>query len=257
MIRWFSLPIGTIYALCALGAQPDITIVHDSPEPILVLARFLDGHGHKTALEDQGRFRAHMNSIRPRAIFMYVHQKLDDDIEASLISYAENGGRLIVLHHGLASGRMKNKRWMEFLGVRIEPREAPIHAWDVIRCDFQLVQLNSRSPITTRGVHYPSTTSYTSSDEPSAEREFPVLTLPQTELFWNQLFTDGRRKTVLFGMKGSVGGKTYMQDRAGWMMPVGRGHVLYFMPGHWPRDFENQGYAQILLNAVECKLPAN
>ncbi|MEN6535266.1 MAG: ThuA domain-containing protein [Bryobacteraceae bacterium] len=254
MIRRFLLPLTV---LCASAAQPDVFIVQDTPEPILVLSRFLEAHGHKTAVEDQSHFRAHMKTVKPRAIFMYLHHTMDDDIEASLISYAENGGRLIVLHHGIASGRMKNKRWMEFLGVRIESREAPVYSWDVIRCDFELIQLNSRSPITTRGVHYPGTTSYTPSDEPSAEGKFPVLTLPQTELFWNQVFTDGRRKTVLFGMKGVTGGKTYMQDRAGWMMPVGKGHVLYFMPGHSPRDFENPGYAQILLNAVECELPAN
>jgi len=246
-----------ITVACALAAQPDIYVVHDSPEPILVLARFLDAHGHKTAVEDQARFRAHMTTIKPRAIFMYVHQTLHDDVEDALISYAEHGGRLIVLHHGIASGRMKNKRWMEFLGVRIEPREAPIHAWDVLRCNYELVQLSTRSPITTRGVRYRNTTEYIPSDEPSAMGRFPVITLPKTELFWNHVFTDGRRKTVLFGMKGTVNGKLYMQDRAGWIMPVKKGHVLYFMPGHWPRDFENPQYAQILLNAVECPLPEN
>ena len=75
--------------------------------------------------------------------------------------------------------------------------------------------------------------------------------LPDTELFLNQMFTDGRRKTVLFGMKGVIAGKTYMQDRAAWTMPTGTGLVFYFQPGHFARDFQNRTYAQILLNAVE------
>ncbi len=37
-----------------------------------------------------------------------------------------------------------------------------------------------------------------------------ALELPDTELFLNQTFTDGRRKTVLFGMKRIIAGKTYM-----------------------------------------------
>ncbi len=37
-------------------------------------------------------------------------------------------------------------------------------------------------------------------------------------------------------------------------MPARKGLILCFVPGYWPRDFENPQYAQILLSAVECAL---
>jgi trehalose utilization protein len=44
-----------------------------------------------------------------------------------------------------------------------------------------------------------------------------------------------------------------MQDRAGWMMPAGRGWIFYFQPGHNARDFEHPSFLQILVNAIEWK----
>lgn len=64
------------------------------------------------------------------------------------------------------------------------------------------------------------------------------------------MFTDGRKKTVLFGLKATADGRTYRQDRGGWMLPAGKGHVFYFQPGHHARDFEHPGYIQILVNAI-------
>ena len=46
-----------------------------------------------------------------------------------------------------------------------------------------------------------------------------------------------------------VTGKTYMQDRAGWVKPVGKGWLVYLMPGHRKSDFENPAYGRIVLNA--------
>ncbi|MGH9629157.1 MAG: ThuA domain-containing protein [Bryobacteraceae bacterium] len=52
-------------------------------------------------------------------------------------------------------------------------------------------------------------------------------------------------------MKGEIEGMTIMQDRAGWVMQAGKGHVFYFQPGHFARDLENPAYSQILMNAIE------
>lgn len=43
---------------------------------------------------------------------------------------------------------------------------------------------------------------------------------------------------------------TYMQDIAGWVKPEKSGRVVYLMPGHSQKDFENPVYSQIVINAV-------
>jgi hypothetical protein len=182
---------------------------------------------------------------------MYIHDEFDPDIERSLIEWTERGGRLVVLHHGMASAKMRSSLWPGFLGVQILPRDHPVHPWKVYRGTFQVVNLRPDHWVTSHKVQWPKRTRYTPSDNPSAEQELASFDLPDTELFHNQLFTDGRRKRVLLGMKGDVEGRTLMQDRAGWMMPAGKGHVFYFQPGHNAKDFENAAFLQMIVNAVE------
>lgn len=246
-----TLPLLFAFALAA-GAAPKIYLVHDEAAPMERLAAYLTRSGHPASAEDQPAFKRHMRSLRPEAVFMYVHGDFDPDIEDYLIEYAQRGGRLIVLHHGMASGKMRSRRWMPFLGVRIVTAPDP-NQWAVLRGDFHLVNLNPGHYVTAHQVRYPETVAYTPSDAPSAEQNLPSIRIPDTEIFLNQIFTDGRAKTVLFGFKAEVGGRIHMQDRAGWLMPAGRGHVFYFQPGHQARDFDHPVYARILLNAVEWK----
>lgn len=217
------------------------------------LAVALRKRGYDVRLEEQQPFRAHMQSLRAKALFMYVHNTFDEDVERAVIDWTRNGGRLIVLHHGMASGRMRNRHWPGFLGVRILARDDPQYPWKVYRGAFQVVNLQPDHWITSHGVQWPEKTEYTSSDTPSAPQFLPSFTLPNTELFHNQLFTDGRRKTVLLGMKGEVEGRTLMQDRAGWVAPSGTGWVVYFQMGHEARDFENSSYLQMIVNTIEWK----
>jgi type 1 glutamine amidotransferase len=53
--------------------------------------------------------------------------------------------------------------------------------------------------------------------------------------------------------KDEASGTTYMQDRAGWVKPAGKGWIIYLMPGHRKSDFENEAYGRIVLNAVIWK----
>lgn len=238
-------------------AQTKVYAVHDTPEPMEALRGSLARLGIQVILEDQKSFARHMASLHPSAVFMYIHNEFDPAVEDFLISYAERGGRLIVLHHGMASGKMRSKRWPEFLGVRILPRDDPRFPWKVLRGNYLLVNLRSDHWITKHGVSYPKTIDYTPSDAPSISQQLPAIELPDTELFHNQLFTDGRRKTVLLGMKGEVDGQTVMQDRGGWTMPAGKGWVFYFQPGHFARDFEEPNYARILANTIQWKPSAS
>jgi hypothetical protein len=153
----------------------------------------------------------------------------------------------------MASGKMRNRHWPGFLGVRILARDDAQYPWKVFRGTFQVVNLQPDHWITTNRVEWPKKAQYTSSDSPSISQTLPSFDLPDTELFHNQLFTDGRRKTVLLGMKGEVEGRTIMQDRAGWILPAGKGWVIYFQMGHEARDFESPPYVQMIVNAIEWK----
>lgn len=234
----------------AAWPQPRVYLVHDDPEPVAALAAHLERNGYAVSVEDQAAFRRHMRAISPAAVFMYVHGDFDSGIENFLIRYAEEGGRLIVLHHGAASGKMRCKRWMPFLGLTIRPANACTHPWKVVRGNYSVVNLHPSHYVTTHKADYPQRVSYTPSDAPSAGQQLPAFELTDTEAFVNQVFTDGRRKTVLLGIQGTDNGRPYTQDRAGWLIETGKGHVFYFQPGHTRADFENPSYAQILLNAV-------
>lgn len=237
-------------ASAGMTAQ-SVYIVQDTPGPAKALAQKLDAAGYKTSVEDQPTFASHMHSLGPpKAIFMYVHNTFDPKIEDFLISYAENGGRLIVVHHGMASAKMKNQKWPGFLGVRILPKDAPVNAWAVAMGRFDLVNLAPGHWVTTHNVTWPKTVAYTPSDSPSVEQQLPAISF-ETEIYYNLLFTDGRRKTVLFGMRAEADGKVAMQDRGGWMMPAGRGWVFYLQPGHYARDLQDPNFFQIIVNTIE------
>lgn len=236
-------------AACMLPAQP-VYIVHDDAPPMEALAAGFRRHGLDVRLEDQKTYLAAAENRPARAILMYVHGAFDPAAERRLIDYAERGGRLIVVHHGAASGKTASAQWLPFLGLKILPRNAPEHGWNVLRGEFQVVNLNPRHYVTSHGVVWDRRISYTPSDGPSAAQTLPAIVLPGTEAFLNQLFTDGRRKTVLLGMQAVADGKEYTQDRAGWLLPAGKGYVFYFQAGHQAADFEHPGYARILLNSV-------
>jgi type 1 glutamine amidotransferase len=60
---------------------------------------------------------------------------------------------------------------------------------------------------------------------------------------------------LLMGLKytDAKTGTTYTQDRSGWVKPAGKGWVIYLMPGHTQKDFENPAYGRIVLNAIIWK----
>ncbi len=49
-------------------------------------------------------------------VFMYVHKPLLVNTENALINYTTDGGSLSVLHHGIASAKMENPKWLDFSG---------------------------------------------------------------------------------------------------------------------------------------------
>jgi type 1 glutamine amidotransferase len=110
--------------------------------------------------------------------------------------------------------------------------------------------------ITSHNVKYELKERYKRSDTDAPEREYPSFVLRGGEVFLNHEFTDGKEKTVLMGFKWTdeKTGRTWMQDRAGWLKRAGKGWVIYLQPGHAVSDLESPVYSQIVLNAFDAKL---
>jgi type 1 glutamine amidotransferase len=105
----------------------------------------------------------------------------------------------------------------------------------------------------TNQVHYPGSIAYTSTNAPGKGESLPGFTLEHSEVYLNHVHSGPR--TLLMGLKFTdpKTGATYMQDRAGWIKPAGKGTLIYLMPGHTTKDFENPAYGRIVLNAVIYK----
>src|SRR5438128_2615196 len=88
-------------------------------------------------------------------LVVYIHGNLDEKAERAFIDYANGGGRLILLHHSISSGKRRNPDWFPFLGISLPqgaPSEGGYHyagsvAWDV-------VNLAPQHPVTSTGVRY-------------------------------------------------------------------------------------------------------
>jgi len=210
------MPLGA-GSLNAAGKEAGrILIVADERPPMDTLADFLRMEGgfeityaeQDAVAEDLGTYRA---------VFMYIHGAMKPRTERILIDYALGGGRLIVLHHGIASARVNNPEWLKMAGIWLNPRNHPTAPWRVIgNTTHTIVNLQPDHYITSHRVQWPQTIEYTPSDAPSVAQKLPAIALADTEVFLNQHFTDGRAKTVLLGFHcvDPATGEVFMQDRS-------------------------------------------
>jgi len=230
-----------------------LLIVADEWKPMEALGAFLRARGtYEVECVEQDALPPALSSYA--AIFMYIHGRMHRPCEKALVAYAEGGGRLIILHHGVASARLQNPDWLRLTGIHIPPRDHPTHPWRVIgNTTHTLVNLAPGHYITTHKVTYGREVEYASPERPDLRGTFPAIDLKKTEVFLNQQFTDGNAKTVLFGFRCTDGGKVIMQDRSGWYKPAGKGWVFYLQPGHCESDFKNPNYCQIILNCLTWK----
>lgn len=232
-------------------ADASVLIVADEWEPMAVLTEHLQTAAQYQvhSIEQTG---PDLDLAQFEAVFVYVHRPLEAHVEDALIDYALDGGRLIVLHHAIASAKVNNPKWLDFLGIYIAPRDDPDYPWRVVNGTHTVVNLQPNHYITTHGVTYDRTVEYQPLDTPSIPHSYPAFDLPETEVFLNQHFTDGREKTVLFGFQiaDPDTGHVYMQDRSGWYKRAGQGWIFYLQPGHADSDFQNANFAQIVLNCL-------
>ncbi len=250
-------PVGQLGAAVATLSDK-ILIVHDELPQMEILARFLreDG-GLDVTVVEQSSLPEDWSAYR--AAIAYIHRVLEVPAEKAIIAYTENGGRFIALHHSISSKKADNEFYFDFLGIRLDnPKAAknPVmpgggYGWRE-EVTLTLVNLSPAHYITSHNVTWGDEIPYTPSDQPSVEALYPSISLHETEVYLNHKFTDGREKTVLWGIKffDDRNGQLFMQDRGAWVKKYGKGEVVYLMPGHAATDFENDKFAQMILNAI-------
>jgi Trehalose utilisation len=187
-------------------------------------------------------------------VIVYIHKALSEKAEEAFIDYTKSGGKLLVLHHSIGSSKRRNPHWFSFLGVTLPEGDVAKGGYKWIEgVKLELVNRNPDHFIMTNRVAYPERILYTATNAPAVNGTLPGFILNDSEVYLNHV-NEGPR-TLLMGLKYVDGksGITYMQDRAGWIKPAGKGQIIYLMPGHRKEDFENPTYARIVLNAVICK----
>lgn len=230
----------------------EVLIVADEFPAMEVLAARLKAEvGVTSRIVAQTNMPGHLAPFA--AVIVYIHLKLDAAAERAFIDYTEAGGKLIPLHHSISSGKRKNLHWFKFLGVSLTEGDVNQggYKWiEPVTLDF--VGLAPDHFIMTNRVVWPKQITF-KPEGASVESALPSFTLPGSEVYLNHTLTESR--TILMGFKYTEArtGKTWMQNRAGWLRPAGRGWIIYFQAGHSAADFKEPAYARILVNAVVWK----
>jgi hypothetical protein len=235
-------------AALPLAAAGKVLIVADEfPAMEVLAAKLKAGAGVESEIVAQTAMPADL-SRRP-AVIVYIHRKLGEPAELAFIDYARGGGRLILLHHSISSGKRPNKHWFDFLGIHLPTGDFAAGGYKYYEgIEMEMVNLAPGDHVTTKAMVYDRDIAYKPSDG-GREGNYRGFRLEDTEVYLNHVFTTP--KQVLFGLKfhDARTGKLFMQDRAAWRQPAGKGWVFYFMAGHGVKDFENVSYSQAVVNA--------
>ena len=239
--------------LAAPVARADVLIVADEFPAMQALAAHLKA---EEKIESKVVAQKEMPSdLAPfSAVIVYIHGALSESAENAFISYTLAGGKLLLLHHSISSGKRKNAHWFDFMGISLPEGDVAKGGYKWIEgITWDLVNLNPNHFIMTNRVTYPTNIIYASTNAPTKAAARPGFTLEHSEVYLNHVHTTPR--TLLMGLKFTEPktGTVYMQDRAGWIKPTGKGTLIYLMPGHTIKDFENPAYGRIVLNAVIYK----
>ena len=234
------------------AGRAGVLIIQDERPQMDVLAKFLTEKGKlPVTIADQKSMPTDLSPYK--AVIIFIHKELYEPAEQAIIDYTKAGGRLVCLHHSISSGKAKNKFYFDFLGVQLSKGSMKEGGYAYKASNWTLVNLNSKHYITNHNIEWKDQVTYTSSDQPAAEKSYPCIRLKDdSEVFINHRFTDGRDKTVLCGLiyTDKATGTTYMQDRGGWIKSQGKGTIVYLMPGHCISDYQNEHVTQMILNAV-------
>jgi hypothetical protein len=229
-----------------------ILIVHDELPQMKILAGLLE---ERCSYEVDVKTQAEMpdDISLYKAVVVFIHGKLFEEPEKAFIAYTKAGGKLIVLHHSISSGKRKNKFWFDFLGISLPLGDWQEGGYKWIEPVLQKVgNINPKHYITSSNVEYEGNIAFRSKGVKSAA--YPYFTLKEnSEVYLNHTFTDGREKTLLLGFiynGDKIGGKKIMQSTSGWLKKVDKGWLIYLQPGHSLEDMRCKPFQQIVINAI-------
>jgi acyl-CoA thioesterase-1 len=220
-----------------------LIVADEIPAMKLLAARWEAEAQARSTIVTQKEMPASLSSYD--AVAVYIHGGISAATEQAALAYARSGGRLILIHHSISSGKRKNADWLPALGVTLPAGELAAGGYAYREgIDMDIVNLAPGHPVTSDGVPYTGETSYREG------ARLPSFHLRETEVYLNHVYSGPRTPLLGFVYEDAKSGQTFMQDSAGWMRPLDKGLVFYFMPGHSVRDFENPAYARILSNAL-------
>lgn len=252
MKKLFLILISVIFILQTSSAA-EVLIVADEIPAMEVLAKALkDQENINTTIVLQTQMPQSIAHFQ--AVIVYIHQTLDAGSEKAFIKYANEGGKLICLHHTISSVKKNNEWWFSFLGIDLIKNDVNEGGYKWIEgVNMEIVNLAPKHFITTNKIEYNSLIAYTSEVEKNKNKQYPGFFLPDTEVYLNHVYL--RPRTILLGFKyQDAAGKIWMQDRSAWCMKVGKGWLFYSQAGHTAEDFKNPIYARIIANAVIYKI---
>src|SRR5690349_20965650 len=94
-------------AVMPFSARADVLIVADEFPAMQVVAEQLKSVEHR---KSQVIAQGHLPALEPfEAVVVYIHKGLDAAAEHAFIGYARGGGRLVLLHHSISSGKRQNR----------------------------------------------------------------------------------------------------------------------------------------------------
>ena len=234
-------------SISVFAQKNKLLIISDTWPEMDVLADGLLEHGYIINKVNEEEMESDLSGFD--FVFMYIHVTHSPRTERALIDYTMNGGSLIVLHHGISSSKMKNPKWLDFLGIELFPRDHQEYPWKVLaNLTYSMVNLYPGHFITSNGIKYEKSTTFNSEYDSIYHGVFRAFELTNTELFLNQRFKDDQR-TILFGFRTEDGSR--IQPTSGWYSQKGKGMVFYYQAGHAVSDYKNPNFLKILLNTLE------
>ena len=233
----------------AFAAGPVLIVADEFPAMEVLAAKLKAAEGIDSKIVKQTEIPADLAQFR--AMVVYIHGDIKDPAEKTFINFARNGGRLILLHHSISSGKRRNQYWTPFVGVELPYGEFETggYRWiDPVKLD--IVNLAPEHYVTTHKIEYGLKFLYSRSDIKGREKQYDGFHLEETEVYLNHVFLEPHQILLGLKYKDENTGKTFMQDRAGWYKRAGKGHLFYFMEGHSVKEFQNPVYSQMVVNAV-------
>lgn len=232
-------------AMSGFAAQSVLIVADEFPAMEVLAGKLKAAEGIESRIVKQAEMPKDLAPFG--AVIVYIHGDIREQAERAFIGYTHAGGKLVLLHHSISSGKRKNQLWVPFTGVNLPYGEWADggYKWiDPVTMD--IVNLAPEHYITSHNVKWPARTEYNG-------KPAPGFTLTATEVYLNHVFTGPR--TILLGLKykDAASGKVFTQDTAGWYMRSGQGWVYYFMPGHSVTEFQDPVYGQMVVNAVAFK----